>query len=360
MSNNTIAKSLFLKGESSFVGLAEIINALHCVKSQKVLDSIASEAIELARRARLIRRPDVCERASALVLDVPASPSLQTVAEYYQAVSRQIRLADVAETREFLTRSAGRTASEYHPRIIVEIGFTYDNEGDISEALRYYVEADRAAGTRDPLARTQALWNIAFLRSLEGDHRGAVEQMEALFPLVRSLSHIYPSIYSEYLNNLAVVLCQAGLVERAGQAVDAALTSPFAARFPEWHETKREIAEAAAADPHKISPTLRLAPARLPAAQSGKDTRPEPVAEPAPAALRLARLLGPEKAIARTTAGNRVVTRSSNLLVRNVFFLYLIWPIRCGPCIPIKAASDRSLAPILKRYIKTARTRGPP
>jgi tetratricopeptide (TPR) repeat protein len=360
MSNSTIAKSLFLKGESSFVGLAEIISALHRVKSQKTLDCVASEAIEVARRARLIRRPELCESASALVLDVPASPSLHAVAEYYQATSHRIRFADVPKSREMLTHCADYTAPEYLPRVILEIGATYDSQGDASEAVRYYLEADRAAETKDPLTRTQALWNVAFLRSLEGDHQGAVEQMEALFALVCSLSHVYPATYPEYLNNLAVVLCRAGLVERAERAVDAALASPFADRFPEWHETKTEIAEAAAAEPHKISPTLRIAPARLPAAQSGKDTRPEPVAERAPAPLRLARLLGPEKAIARTAAGNRVVTRSSNLLVRNVFFLYLIWPIRCGPCIPIKAVSDRSLAPILKRYIKTARTRGPP
>jgi hypothetical protein len=81
----------------------------------------------------------------------------------------------------------------------------------------------------------------ALVKALEGDHRGALVDLEKMFPLVRMANSQQPYAYYDYLNTLAVELCEARRLEEARRASEIALASPFASAYPEWRETREEI-----------------------------------------------------------------------------------------------------------------------
>ena len=105
------------------------------------------------------------------------------------------------------------------------------------------MEAARAAiAERDYLTQCMALRHLAVIRSIHGDHRGALSDLKRLLPIMHWVGAIYPSEYCEHLNSLAVELGETGNVEEAHRAVDFALSSQFASAYPHWKETKLELA----------------------------------------------------------------------------------------------------------------------
>ena len=105
------------------------------------------------------------------------------------------------------------------------------------------MEAARAAiSERDYLTQCMALRHLAVIRSIHGDHRGALSDLKRLLTIMQWVGAIYPSEYCEHLNSLAVELGETGNVEEAHRAVDLALSSQFASAYPHWKETKLELA----------------------------------------------------------------------------------------------------------------------
>jgi hypothetical protein len=137
MPNSTTAKSLLLKGGSSFAALSEIAGALHLVSSQDALDCVGREIIEVARRARLSRQMELCNKASRLLLGMPVSSGLRSAAQYYNSLSLPNVPLDAYKVRGDLLRSADTSEDAYLPRILLDVGSTYDRQGDLSEAARY-------------------------------------------------------------------------------------------------------------------------------------------------------------------------------------------------------------------------------
>ena len=79
------------------------------------------------------------------------------------------------------------------------------------------------------------------VKALEGDHRGALGDLEKMLPLVRIASASQPYAYYDYLNSLAVELGEVGRLEEAKNVSRIVLASPFAPAYPEWRETHEEI-----------------------------------------------------------------------------------------------------------------------
>src|ERR1700752_2833004 len=123
MHTSTINKSLFLKRESSFQGLSEIVGTLRFVNSQKALDQMARDVVEIARQARLLRHAQMSIEASSLLVSLPASQRLRGIVEYYDVLPRTAPQADFEMIRKTLFRTADSVESIYIPRIILEIGF---------------------------------------------------------------------------------------------------------------------------------------------------------------------------------------------------------------------------------------------
>ncbi|HSO75934.1 MAG TPA: hypothetical protein VLU47_13955, partial [Blastocatellia bacterium] len=109
------------------------------------------------------------------------------------------------------------------------------------------------------------------VRSLDGDHKGALDHFESLRPLVCQVAKRQPFYFYKYHNALAVELSETGRIEEAKVCSGIALASPFAHAYPEWSETRDEIAaKRTSATPSVVSinrpaeapPSPRIAPLR--------------------------------------------------------------------------------------------------
>jgi tetratricopeptide (TPR) repeat protein len=322
MHRTAVIKSILLKGESSFFGSARIIDSLRYVKSQHTVDSVAREAIELARYGWMSRETELRNRASDLVLGLDVSPRLHAVAEYYRGLAETECNGDAEVSRRALMQAADSCPPEYFPRIILVLGRSYHSDGDHGEALRCYTEAWKSADGNDRLSQMQALWNVAMVDHDRGRHRNALGGFEALFPVIRALFHKYPLLYYRYLNNLAALLIEDGRTEESRHAIEIALASPFADKFPEWRETQRDIEEAAQKEPRRspasatVIPALRERPQEAPT----RDLRKSP----------------------------------------KTFVIVVVRLDQVGDIAPFRPASVRALASLLERYVKTVRIRDSP
>src|SRR5262249_22889037 len=174
------------------------------------------------------------------ILALPADRGLHNVAHYYSAYALG-RAGDSDQTRNVLDRLIGSALPQHRPRIILGLAGRHLEDGNLTESTKIYIEAGRAAADMDPLSKSQALRGLALIRSLKGDHAGSLADLERLFPVMRSFATSYADDYRYYLNNLAYELGQVGRIDEARAAINVALRSPNAHRFPDWAETAQEL-----------------------------------------------------------------------------------------------------------------------
>jgi hypothetical protein len=273
MQSATTNNIVLLKGSSLLdKRLAKIIAACTHFASSRDLEAIGRQLIDIARQARVSRRTDLVEIASQAVLSLPLSADIHNAGIFYAGYCQHQR-GEVEDSRTIFGQVADSPALGFRERAIFELGTTYFRQGDINQALYFYIEAAKAAKCTDPMVYVQSIWMLAACSGISGDHRRASSDLEQLFPLVRSLSGKYPSLYFDYLNSLAVEFSEVGRVEEANKVIDDALASPFADRYPEWAETKREIAQKA--NEGRKSPALIVAvPSALPEAAPDATAQP--------------------------------------------------------------------------------------
>jgi hypothetical protein len=108
-----------------------------------------------------------------------------------------------------------------------------------------------------------------------GDHRGALADYENLSPLVWIVGRQNPPYFYFYHNELAVELAEAGRLAEAEAALSVALASPFAHAYPEWHETRDEIAaKRASATPSVVA--VKRIPLPVPSPQAARKCKAKP------------------------------------------------------------------------------------
>lgn len=83
---------------------------------------------------------------------------------------------------------------------------------------------------------------VAVISSEDGNHLGALALLENLLPLAHSTRLLQPHVYYDYLNSLAVELCEVGRLEEAKNVSQIVVASPLAHAYPECRETHNEIA----------------------------------------------------------------------------------------------------------------------
>jgi tetratricopeptide (TPR) repeat protein len=231
---------LVLNGGSSLTELSVIVSGLASFTSQQAVNETATALINRARRALLSREVEILDSTLRAILALPLTPSVHDVARYYHAYALH-RSGDSAQTQVLLTKLIESAHPDYRARILQGLGSCYLAARDLDESSRTYVEAARTATGTDPFAKCQSLRGIALVRSYRGDHEGSVADLERLFPVMRSFAMSFPSDYCDYLNNLAYELGQVGRIDEAKAAINVALRSPYADRFPDWAETAQEL-----------------------------------------------------------------------------------------------------------------------
>jgi tetratricopeptide (TPR) repeat protein len=212
------------------------------VYTKQTFNSLGDRLIALAEHACYIRRFDVVEQVSQFLLNWP-SREYKNLSLYYRALCLSQR-KQFTESRALLERLTGELPPKFRAKALLAMAATCYGSGDFQLALPISIEAGRAAAYHDwhdAHAFITSQRNIAVHKSLDGDHRGALADLERLFPLARTVGRWNPYVYYEHLNSLAVELTEVGRLEEAQNASRIALASPYASAYPEWRETLDDI-----------------------------------------------------------------------------------------------------------------------
>jgi tetratricopeptide (TPR) repeat protein len=139
---------------------------------------------------------------------------------------------------KLLERVYEQGPEQYRARALQTLAARDEWRGKIGEALRFRVEAIKIG---DPFTSLEAQLGVAICKSVNGDHRGAIRQVEHFLPMVKALYGTHP-LYFDYLNSLAVELGEVGRIQEAQNVCQITLASPYTFAYPEWRETGNEIA----------------------------------------------------------------------------------------------------------------------
>jgi tetratricopeptide (TPR) repeat protein len=204
------------------------------------LQVLGKQLETIAKQACLSKQMGAVEQACQLMLALPLSAQFESLAQYYQALCTW-RRGDTQSARRSLEHLVEKAPPEYRARALQIIGLTYHETGDIDTALPFYVQAGKAAARGDFATLVESQRMTAVVRSINGDHKRALADLENLFSPVRAISRYFPVLYYELLNSLAVELCEVGRLAEAEAALSISLSSSFASAYPEWAETRDEI-----------------------------------------------------------------------------------------------------------------------
>lgn len=219
-----------------------LIKGLHRERVCRVLgDRLAT----LAEEAHAFRQMATLERLSQKLVSLPLPRQYETVGRYYEALCVQrFGLGDIDKAVSLLVPVAEGGPTRYRVRAMMSLAANCYCQRDNESALSLYSEAARFASCskiHDPYATLGTQRMFAVINSDDGNHRDALTLLENLFPLAHAMRSAQPHVYYDYMNSLAVELCEVGRLEEAKNVSRIVLASPFASAYPEWRETHDEI-----------------------------------------------------------------------------------------------------------------------
>ena len=246
----------------------------HRICTLEGFEALGRKLVAIASQAYLARQIDAVQEATQVMLALPIAGRLENIARYYRALCRW-QQGDVDNARQSLERVVEEATPQYRARALQVIGLTYQQRGEVDAALPFYVAAGRAAADYDLLTLAYSQQMISVVCSIHGDHARALEYLENQFPLARAVGKHYPAVYHTFLNHLAVELNEVGRVAEAEAALSIALASPFAPAYPEWSETRDEIAaKRQSASPSVVAIHRATEAERAPQAKSQRNAKP--------------------------------------------------------------------------------------
>jgi hypothetical protein len=231
----------------SYGGFYQVIASglLRARYAKHILHGLGDKLIDLAEHSYAFRQMDTLQQVSQVLLTLPLPRRYEIAGQYYQALGIQrLGAGDIETAARLLERVAESASPRYRVRAVISLGADSFYERDYQSALSLYCEAGRLAlrnDVQDPYATLTAQRMVGVIHGLEGNHRGAVRLLEPFFPLARTVRSSHPHIYYDYMNSLAVELCEVGRLEEAKNTSQIVLASPFAVAYPEWRETRDEI-----------------------------------------------------------------------------------------------------------------------
>jgi tetratricopeptide (TPR) repeat protein len=213
------------------------------IQPRHFLTDFGDKLVMLAEHAYSHRQLPTVENISRALIALPLPPAYQTAGLYFRALEL-IRRGELDSAQAILEQVVAEPSHRYTARAIQSLGVTFHARGELESALKLYVEAAERAtnkGRFDLLTAVYAQKNIVVLKSANGDHSGALSDLERMLPLARQAGTLHPQVYYDYLNSIAVERSSLGLLAEARCASGAAIASPFATAYPEWRETFIEI-----------------------------------------------------------------------------------------------------------------------
>ena len=214
------------------------------VNSNRLFTDLGDKLVALAEQAYALRQLDKLEDLSQALLALPLPGQYTSAARYFRGLEL-IRRGQLDAAKSVLEGVAAEPPHKYTARAIQSLGAIFKIRGDLESALKLHIEAGRRAAEKGSVDLLTALFvqrNLAVLKSMQGDHRGSLADLERMSPFARAVGSIHPHVYYDYLNSLATEFGEVGRLEEAARASRIALSSPFAVAYPEWNQTFDEIA----------------------------------------------------------------------------------------------------------------------
>ena len=235
--------------------------ALAILKSanESQLREVGNRLTNLADQALGLRRAETVDQVSNILINSPLPRQYRSAGQFYKAINI-LRRGEPARARAILETLAESEIAplKYRAKAIKEIGSIHYESGDYGEALRFFVQALHAASPRygqDLDSVTITHWNIAIIRGILGDNKGALAVLEGLASPIRLLAAKHPSFFYSYANSLAVEYGEVGRIEEARNALRIALSTPFAYQLPDMRNTAEGIEQKARRASHSAVAT---------------------------------------------------------------------------------------------------------
>lgn len=255
----TAKNKLFLTDFSSLLRYAEketqfsrggfyhefALSLIKGIQTNEVVSRLAVNLLGIAEHAYALRQFDVVNSVSHALLNTSLQRHYQSVGLFYKALSMNKGGSggDSVRARAIFELVGDEGTALYRAKAMLALG-TVSARADDRAAPSFYREALRILSSGnifDPLTTVRTSRMTAVAKAKEGDHRGAVKDLEELLPLARTAGAAQPVMYYDYLNSLAVELGEVGRLEEARRISRRIVSSPFARVYPEWRETLDEI-----------------------------------------------------------------------------------------------------------------------
>ena len=209
--------------------------------SHQLLGELARRFQQVAETAFSFRDLERLEEASRVLINLPLIPAKRMGLFYQGLFLKRTGQVDKAQSRFDLIANSGPLSER--ARAIQALGALHFDRGQRSEAFRYQLEAGRMIlGDHNPLLALLVQLELSHIQADAGDHLTSLAGLERLASLVRIVGTDHPLYYYFYHNALAVEFSELGRLAEARAASAVALASPFAHAYPEWSETRDEIA----------------------------------------------------------------------------------------------------------------------
>lgn len=227
------------------------------LRAAQLQDVSIPRLIVQAERLYLARNTAELGRITG-ALSVIGHPGAFAVARFYRAMMH-FRAGQDTQAVPLLESVAGcASAPKYRARAIQSLGSVRQFANNHEDAFRLYREAIRAAlRAGDLVACVRAGITISELRSREGDHAAALDELRLIRPAVELLGRSEPYYLHLFSNEVAFELLQTGRLDQARRFARFAISSPLASAYPEWKETALQIEQQTA---RKNSVAVSVAP----------------------------------------------------------------------------------------------------
>lgn len=217
------------------------VSLLRAIHHNEKVSSSAAKLVSVAERAYSLRQFEVVGSVGQALLEMSLPRPYQSIGLFYEGLSINRGGSAVGDqARPIFERVGDEGNSLYRAKGILALGTMVKD----ATALSYYNEVIRILSREsifDPLTALRTSRMTAVARAKEGDHKGALADLEKLLPLARTAISLEPVVYYDHLNSLAVEMGEVGRIEEARRVSQVVVASPFAVVYPEWRETLDEI-----------------------------------------------------------------------------------------------------------------------
>jgi hypothetical protein len=216
----------------------------HIVIGQAVLrrgQIDAERLISIGVMAHRQRRVEIINAVSSLLDILPIGGRYRLFARYFEGLGLYLN-KNFTAAKVIFENLLPSVHGKLKARTLMALAaVAHDSKEESS--LPYYLEAGSIAAQDlcDPYTVVQAGRMIAINKSINGDHQGAVNDLEKLTPIANTISKLSPFLLCEYLNSLAVEKGEIGHYSEGLEIARFLMASPYSAACPEYRETHDEI-----------------------------------------------------------------------------------------------------------------------